>query len=292
MIFFCADDYGLSSDVSRHILQCADEGLLNKISAFSNFDKELYPELFNRQKLYISLHLNLVEGKAHTPYDEIPLLADKHGMFKHTFVGLLKLSLFKNKQFKEQIYREIKAQILYWKDLLPEGVGVMIDSHQHTHMIPSIFKMLMKVIEEEKLSVKYLRIPSEPVTPFLKTPSLYFTYKVSNIIKQWLLKFLWLFDKKEYKKHNIDTAYFMGILFSGNMDYNRVSKILPHYQKLADRNNRNIEVLFHPGYTDELSTEFVKSGIKFKNFYLSPERLVEYNTVINNKLYNNLRKEA
>ncbi len=287
MIYFCADDYGLCSDVSEHILECADNGLLNKVSAFSNFDTDLYTELFKRDSLNASLHINLVEGKAHVPHTEIPLLTDKDGKFIHTFVGLLKLSVLKKRQFKEQIYREIKAQVLHWKKVLPEGESFMVDFHQHTHMIPSVFKILMKVIDEEKVSVSYLRIPAEPITPYLKNPSLYFTYNPTNIVKQWLLKFLWLFNKKEYRKHNIDTAYFFGILFSGNMNYKRVSKVLPYYLKLANKKNRDIEVLFHPGYTENTKEDFDNLGIKFMNFYFSPGRLVEYNTVKNNDLYNN-----
>ena len=39
MIYFSADDYGLNDISSKHILQCAEKGGLNKISVFPNIEK-------------------------------------------------------------------------------------------------------------------------------------------------------------------------------------------------------------------------------------------------------------
>ena len=80
-----------------------------------------------------------------------------------------------------------------------------------------------------------MRIPREPLLPYIKTPSLYFTYSPINIIKQWLLNFLWLVNKNQAKKYSIPTSYFFGILFSGKMDEKRVRKILPKYVKKAKK---------------------------------------------------------
>ena len=136
-------------------------------------------------------------------------------------------------------------------------------------------------LNDENLKVKYLRIPSEPVMPFIMTPSLYFTYNPVNIIKQWLLKFLWQINKKEFKKAKIPTAYFFGILFSGNMDEKRVKKVLPHYIALAEKKCKDIEILFHPGY---LEKDELAENIKFDNFYYSNGRKKEYYTAMNLKL--------
>ena len=212
--------------------------------------------------------------------EEIPLIAHKDGSFKHTFQGLFKLNLLHKKRFEAQIYKEIKGQVTYWKSILPNDLPFCIDSHQHTHMIPSVFKALVKVLKEENIRVDYLRIPAEPLMPFIKTPSLYFTYSLVNIIKQWLLNLLWLIDKKELKDFNIPTALFFGILFSGEMDQKRVAKILPQYIKLANKTSRDIEVLFHPGYLEENETDFKNKNIVFKDFYLSKNRKTEFDSVM------------
>ena len=280
MIYFCADDYGLNNISSHRILQCIDKGVLNKVSVFPNFDTVDLSEIAQNGKTDVCLHLNLVEGKCMSPADEIPLLADKNGFLKYTFVGLLKSSLLYKKEFESQVYKEIKTQIIFWKSILPDGQPFCIDSHQHTHMIPSVYKSLIKVLCDEKIDAKYMRIPAEPISPYVKTPSLYFTYSAANIIKQWLLKFLWTINKKRSKGLKIPTALFMGILFSGKMDEERVSKILPKYLKLAEKSNADIEVLFHPGYLNTSEDCFENGNVVFGKFYLSQNRKKEFDSVI------------
>lgn len=280
MIYFCADDYGLNDISSMRIQQCIENGVLNKVSVFPNFEKIDFEKLLKDKTVKISLHLNLVEGKCMAPKDEIDLLVDNDGNFIHTFGGLFKLSVLNKKRFESQLYKEIKAQVLYFKSILPENVPFCIDSHQHTHMIPSVFKTLMKVINDEKIKVEYMRIPIEPILPYIKQPSLYSTYSVVNVIKQWLLKILWVINKGKFKKSAIPTAYFFGILFSGCMDYKRVAKILPEYIKLAKKSNRDIEVLFHPGYLQENEIDLKDKNIVFEKFYLSKNRKKEFDSII------------
>jgi len=255
-------------------------GALNKVSVFLNFDKTDLSEILENKSLRVSLHLNLVEGKCLADPCEIDLLADENGILKHTFGGLFKLNLFKRRKLEEQLYKELKAQIRAWKNVLPKGVPFCIDSHQHTHMIPAVFKMLVKVLEDENIEPEYVRIPAEPMLPFVKTPCLYFTYSPVNVVKQWLLKFLWIFDKKYAKKLKINKSLFIGILFSGKMDEKRLSKILPKIQKVSEKKELDTEVLFHPGYLDKSRKDLKNKGIRFEKFYISKNRKTEYDSVI------------
>lgn len=277
MIYFCADDYGLCDESSKRILQCVDKGILNKVSIFPNFSPVDLQELMQTGNVRISLHLNLVEGKCLSCADEINLIADKNGNFRHTFGGLFRLYLFRKKEFEQQVYKEIKAQVLFWQSQLPPDVPFCIDSHQHTHMIPSVFRSMMRVLTDENINPGYIRIPAEPVLPYLKKPSLFLTYSPVNIIKQWLLKFLWIKDKA-YVNSDMAKTYFFGILFSGRMDEKRVSKILPEYVKIAEKNGRDIEVLFHPGYLEKGECDI--KNISFDKFYFSENRKTEYNSVM------------
>ena len=280
MVFLCADDYGLYGSTTTHIQKCLEKGALNKVSIFPNFEKFDLKEITKNDKVKVSLHLNLVEGKCMADANEIHLLADANGNFKHTFGGLLRLNIFRAKELETQLYQEIRAQILCWKSSLPEGVSFCIDSHQHTHMIPAVFRTLLKVLRDEKIDLKYMRIPVESILPFLKTPSLYFTYRPINIVKQWLLNFLWLLNKKEADANDIHLSCFFGILFSGKMDERRVRKILPKYIKLAEKAGKDLEVLFHPGYRDEDQSDLENKNIVFKKFYVSANRKTEFDSVI------------
>lgn len=273
----------MNDTVSKHIKECIDAGAINTVSILPNFDSIDLEELTKDNDLRISLHLNLVEGKCMAKPDEVWLIADQKGNIKHTFGGLLKLSIFKRKEFARQIEKEIRAQVVYWNERLPEGRGFCIDSHQHTHMIPAIFKALLKVLREEEIKVRHIRIPAEPLLPFIKKPSLYFTYSAINLIKQWLLKFLWQLNKPLAKKQKSPTSYFLGILFSGRMDDRRVSDVLKEYKKIASKQNYDIEVLFHPGYIDKEITDFKDKNIVFEHFYLSADRKLEFDSVMNLK---------
>ena len=274
MIYFCADDYGLCNASDRHINECCENGILNKISILPGcrYNKD--------SEINLSLHINLVEGTPLLPKEKVNLLVSEDGNFRHSFEGLFFLSMSaKRKQLEKQIYEELKAQISYFRSEVSPEAPFMLDSHQHVHMIPLIFRTLMKVIRDEGIKVRYLRIPDEPLMPYIKAYNLYFTYRPVNLIKQWLLKFLWQINKKEFNKEKIPTALFMGILFSGCMDEKRVKRILPYYISLAKKRETDIEVLFHPGYIEEKS-ENKNIKEKFSKFYFSEGRKIEYDTVL------------
>ena len=279
MIYFCADDYGLCESVSEHIDQCINSGVLNKVSIFPNFDDVDLCKIVRNKNIRLSLHINLVEGRSMADLGTTDLIADPDGNFIHRFGGLFKLSVFCGKKLEVQVYNEIKAQVKYWKSILPKNSPFLIDSHQHTHMIPAIFRALNKVLDDEGIKITHMRIPAEPIMPYIQTPSLYFTYKPINLIKQWILKFLWMLNKPIAKKYAIPTSHFCGILFSGKMDEKRVNKILPKYKKLAEKEGRDIEALFHPGYMD-MNTDTNCKNIVFKEFYLSPNRKTEFHSVM------------
>ena len=284
MIYFCADDYGISKAANSCIENCLENGALNKISVLPNGEVSDFKKRLSDKDAILSLHINLVEGRPLSNPNDVDLLVSERGYFKYSFIGLLFLSLsLKRNEFEKQIYKEIQCQIKFWKKAMGENTSISIDSHQHTHMIPLIFKTLMRVIKEEELQVSYLRIPDEPISPYIYTPSLYLEYHPVGLVKQWLLKTFAFINRKELKKSKIRYAYFIGILFSGKLNEVRIKKLLPHYLSLAKKHNKDIEIGFHPGNIKD--GEKLIDGIRkdFKKFYFSPWRNIEYDTLINLK---------
>lgn len=282
MVYICADDYGMTEKSCGRIEECVKNGVLNRISIFPNTSLSDIKERIKYINASLSAHINLVEGKPVSPAENVSLITDKRGYFRYSFIGLLALSLSpERKELERQIYTEISAQLACWSTEIAPGKPLEIDSHQHTHMIPLIFKILMRVIKDKGYDVKYIRIPTEPVIPYLKELSLYKTYSLINTVKQFLLKFFGLINKRALKKSNINSALFMGILFSGNMDEYRVNKILPHYLKLCEKTGRDAELLFHPGYIEKGEELFDTEKQSFNKFYHSPGRKTEYATLKN-----------
>lgn len=282
MVYICADDYGMTEKSCGRIEECVKNGVLNRISIFPNTSLSDIKERINDINVSLSAHINLVEGKPVSDLKDVSLITDKRGYFRYSFTGLLALSLsLKRKELERQIYTEISAQLARWSTEIAPGKPLEIDSHQHTHMIPSVFRILMRVIKDNGYDVKYIRIPSEPVLPYIKEPSLYKTYSLINIVKQFLLKFFGFINRRALKRSNINSALFMGILFSGNMDEYRVNKILPHYLKLCEKTGRDAELLFHPGYIKKGEELFDTEKQSFNRFYYSPGRKTEYATLKN-----------
>ena len=282
MVYFCADDYGISTYGNSRIENCLENGVLNKVSVLPNGEISDFKQRLAGTNTTLSLHINLVEGRPLSNPDDVDLLVSESGYFKYSFIGLLALSLSpKRKKLEKQIYKEIQSQIKFWKKATDENTSISIDSHQHTHMIPLIFKTLMRVIEDEGLNVQSIRIPAEPILPYVFTPSLYFEYNPIGLIKQWLLKMLAFANRRELKKSKIQSTYFMGILFSGKLNEAKIRKLLPHYLKLAKKHNKNIEIVFHPGYVKSGEKLLDGSRQDFSKFYYSPWRNTEYNTLLN-----------
>ncbi len=285
MLYICADDYGMSSVADAQILRSVREGAVRKISVFANHPPDALPDL---PEVTWSVHLNLSEGRALC--EEKNVLTTPQGNFKYDFVGLLRLSLSgKRKAMETALYAELSAQIARVRTLLTPDTPLWIDAHQHVHMIPLIFRVLLRVIEENNIPVRYLRFPAEPLLPYLRTPSLYLTYAPAGLVKQWLLKFLGMLNYKALLQSKIPSAYFMGVLFSGKMDTARVEKILPHYLRHAARKGADIEVLLHPGGCEKADIPWESSARSFGKFYTATGRKEELQTAIQ---LNNIEKEG
>ena len=89
MIYFCADDYGISKESNNRIEKCLECGVLNKISILPNGNITDLKENFNETRVKLCLHINLVEGYPLSNPRDIDLLVSKSGNFKYFFIKLL-----------------------------------------------------------------------------------------------------------------------------------------------------------------------------------------------------------
>lgn len=284
MVYFCADDYGICQQSNSHIEKCLTDGALNKVSVLPNGTYQDFKQRLSVGQTKLSLHINLVEGAPLSDPSELDLIVSEDGYFKHSFIGLGLLSFSrKRKKLQEQLYKEIQAQIIFWKKHIGDNTPVCLDSHQHVHMIPLIFKTLLKVIKDENLQVAALRFPDEPLMPYLKNPSLYLSYELKGIMKQWVIKILAIFDRGPLKKTKIPTTCFMGLMFSGKMTQQKIHKLLPHYLKIAKKQGKDIEIAFHPGYVEDGEKLLEGNRAGFEQYYFSPWRKVEFETLMNLK---------
>lgn len=271
-----ADDYGITVEQARRILFLSSSskrrGALNSLSVFVNSPafsdaSELVKPYLEQNDMQVRLHLNLVEGAPACNPSNIPLLVNERGMFRNNFLGLLMLSLgTKRKELFNQLTSECREQIRRFTAQFPSQKShLRLDSHQHTHAIPLVYKALAKALQEEGCAVSLLREPIDPL--FLYRPSRMVAHTSTqtpkndekydklpkphlvNKLKVLLIDSLWKRCPKdalpwaESAPHQM--PLFCGVALSGQMDeFNEV--LLRSFKEEAERQQRDLEILFHP----------------------------------------------
>ena len=131
-----ADDFGLTRAISDKIIDTFKIGNLSSTSLLVNTPASEYAIKLakNNPQLGVGLHFNLTEGRALTGVSSI---TDLHGLFFNKMrINCLKtLRLIDLQDIKNEL--EMQFEYIINAGLSPSH----IDSHQHIHMNPKIFKI-------------------------------------------------------------------------------------------------------------------------------------------------------
>ena len=276
-LFIHADDLGNSKVISDNILDCFGPELpLSGTSIMANgYAFDYAAKAFNQLQgdYRLGVHINLMEGPACLGADEIPMLVDEQGYFRHSFQSLLAAYYGSRKNraaIAAQVKAEMRAQIKAVADYLPPGSLIHIDGHQHFHMIPFIFKLLMELHQE--FPIGYIRIAREPFFVHLKAKGI-FNYIGLNLIKHLLLNFLAKKCFKLLQGTGINHPdYFIGVLFTGNITIDSIHKALTVLKDKHPDKELVVEVLMHPGGAAEAESGFWQKYPHLVDYYCSVNR--------------------
>lgn len=154
-----ADDFGLHKEINKGIIKGYKEGFITSTSLMCSAPAFEDAVALARQNpgLGIGIHLTLVGSVPSVlPRKQIATLVDEAGLFPENYIVFAKK--FYTKQVKMvQLELELRAQI---EKALATGLNIThVDSHQHTHVLPGMTGLVVKLCSEYQ--IKNIRIPQE-----------------------------------------------------------------------------------------------------------------------------------
>jgi predicted glycoside hydrolase/deacetylase ChbG (UPF0249 family) len=223
-----ADDYGYFNCVSQGILQSARDGIVTATGIFANSAHftEHVDWLRDYPDLDLGVHLNITD---HTPLtvNMITRLSRWKGRFpgKYTMVSALLSGIITT----EDVKSEWRAQI---EHCLDKGLEIrFINSHEHIHMLPSLFPVVQALAGEYGIS--HIRFPtSEPFQ----------SLAIGALVRDILMKMMAVFN---HPRLTTPAARFLGMGESGRLGMEYLKRRLPKLKP-----GHVYELMCHPGHYD------------------------------------------
>jgi hopanoid biosynthesis associated protein HpnK len=228
-----ADDFGLSSGINRGIESAYLEGILRSASLMPNGVAFADAVKIARENpgLGVGVHVSLVGEHCVAPAGQLRGLAAEDGSLPRSYGVFIKAFLLRRFGIAE-VRAEIEAQVTR---VLAAGITpTHIDFHQHLHMLPRIFEIVIAVAQE--MGIKTVRIPLD------KSARSSFPARRAQIRILSLLC-----------KHNVKMLASTGIRFAnhfhglGNSGHMNEARLLAMLDCLKPGVN---EIMMHPGLGD------------------------------------------
>lgn len=154
-----ADDFGLHPLINAGIIKGHQEGFITSTSLMPSAPcwQEAVRLAKDNPRLGIGVHLTLVGGVPSVlPKEKVSSLLDDDGLFLPDYVAFAK-RYYSGAVKRSELEAELRAQL---ERALSCGVNIThIDSHQHTHVLPGINSLVLKLSNE--YNIIRVRIPKE-----------------------------------------------------------------------------------------------------------------------------------
>lgn len=274
-IIFNADDFGISRGVNQAISEAARDGILNSASVMVNqkYAAEAVAIKQELPNLELGLHVNLTNEYPAADPCELPLLVGSDHKFKNGFVKLMLLSFFKTKAFKEQVYKEVEAQILKAKKL---GIDIKhIDSHRHVHMIPAVFSVFKELMQKYNITrVRTIKECGLLTVQDNKSRGWLFD---GALIKYYLLRFFDIINGYP------STTYFYTMLYTCKLSRDKFMHVS------VPKGYDSVEIMIHPGLPE---IDYSYPEDVFDENILSYWRKAELDTLMDKNILHNFKFNA
>ncbi len=213
-------------------IQAHDRGIVRACSVVANGRafEEAVEILKDRPKLDVGVHLTLVGERPLSPPERVPSLVDGKGAFLKDFRVFTRRYLL-GRIAAAEVEEELRRQI---ERLEATGLPIVhANSHQHLHVLPRIFEIVVRLAEEHR--IPFVRVPREPAARGLSPRSL--QIGILNRIAKRLIA-------KRLEVRSIQTVErTVGVLDAGRLTVERLARILEDVEG-------STELVCHPGSGD------------------------------------------
>ena len=230
-----ADDFGLHPLINAGIIKGHQEGFITSTSLMPSAPcwQEAVRLAKENPRLGIGVHLTLVGGVPSVlPKEQVSSLLDDDGLFLPDYVAFAK-RYYSGAVKKAELEAELRAQV---ERALSCGVNIThIDSHQHTHVLPGINSLVLKLSNE--YNIIRVRIPKEG---YLFTGG--FQTGVGRLIGRSGLSFC--ADMAALRADSLGLRHpqhFYGMLAGGHLNAQLIANILRQLPEGVS------EIMTHPG---------------------------------------------
>jgi len=281
-VVFEADDLGLLFAFNEGIRAARRDGLLTSTCLRANgyaYEHAVREVLPSCPGLGVGVHLCLNEAEPVSDAALVPDLVDGHGALRRGFGWLIGAS--QTPSGLRQIECELRAQI---EKVLADGIAIdHLNSHQHVHMIPAIFRVTCRLARE--YAVPCVRLTRElpygaggmrkRVQPLL----------TANILKHLLLNRYARLNELAARRYAVHTTdYFVGVNYTAHMN---LAALL---QGLCALPFGSVEVLLHPALgPDPRDTRYPTAALR--RYTLARQRRTELRALRSSKLTAFIRQE-
>lgn len=230
-----ADDFGLHPLINAGIIKGHQEGFITSTSLMPSAPcwQEAVRLAKENPRLGIGVHLTLVGSVPSVlPKEQVSSLLDDEGLFLPDYVAFAK-RYYSGAVKKAELEAELRAQL---ERALSCGVNIThIDSHQHTHVLPGINSLVLKLSNE--YNIIRVRIPKEG---YLFTGG--FQTGVGRLIGRSGLSFC--ADMAALRADSLGLRHpqhFYGMLAGGHLNVQLIANILRQLPEGVS------EIMTHPG---------------------------------------------
>lgn len=278
------DDLGLQNCVNQGILSVWQFGLLTSVSirvngmAFEDAKNQVLPLLTGVGK---GIHLCLTEGNASSKVGKSSVLFDSSGHFRYTGAGGFAFLSFNgtNKKLRLETESEFRAQI----ELARRHMTIdHLNSHHHTHMIPWVFEMAVKLAGE--YGIPFIRIPKEPFCINLQKGIIPGPFSLAHYLNLQRLSARAL---KRLKGSPVKTNNcFLGLLYTNAMSETVVLELLTKTPACGIT-----ELLFHPGVpTAEEKNGYIEPYVE--KWCRLPNRRTELDAMVSESIKHRVQEKG